>query len=132
MMMKRIIVALCLLGAVTFAESKVATPAKQDSVQMCPCPEKKGLWAKAKQWVSDHPEQAVAVGTTVANVAAAGYVATHNCDRYHILIEYMLMDACIQNCGDAKKCAERIDEWECKQKIKPEEAEVKNKSCPMK
>ncbi len=131
-MMKRIIVALCLLGAVTFAESTIITPQHQDSVQMCPCPEKKSVWAKAKKWISEHQEETIAVGSAAAHVAAAGYIAAHDCDRYHILIEYMLMDACIRNCGNEEKCAERIVEWECKQKIKPEEAEVKNKSCPMK
>ena len=66
---------------------------------MCPCPEKKGLWAKAKSWVKDNPETATAIGTAIAGAALMGYEAYSGCDRYDILIEYKLMHACVQNCA---------------------------------
>lgn len=127
--MKKIFIAICLLGAITFTRSEIQTPSKQDSVQMCPCPEKNGLWAKAKSWVKDNPETAATIGTAIAGAALMGYEAYSGCDRYDILIEYKLMHACVQNCANENKCAKSIFEWECKQKIKPQNAEMKLNSC---
>ena len=93
--MKKIFIAICLLGAITFANSKIATPSKQDSTQMCPCPEKKGFFAKAKGWIKDNPETAAAIGTAIAGAAVIGYEAYRDCNRYDILVEYKLMLACV-------------------------------------
>lgn len=130
--MRKFFIAMCICCAATFAKNEPEAISQQDSVQMCPCPEKKGFFAKATKWVSDHPEETVTAGTALASVAAVGYIAMHDCERYDILIEYKLMDVCIRNCRDEEKCAERIVEWECKQKIGPKDAEIKNRSCPIK
>ena len=129
--MNKLFIAICLLGAITFADGKIATPSKQDSVQMCPCPEKKGFFSKAKNWIKDNPETAAAIGTAIAGAAVVGYEAYRDCNRYDILIEYKLMHACVQNCSDENSCAKNIVEWECKQKINVEDAEKKLNSCSL-
>lgn len=98
---------------------------------MCPCPEKKGFFSKAKDWIKNNPETAVTIGATIVGATLIGYEAYHNCDRYDILIEYKLMLACVQNCANENKCAKSIVEWECNQKINPENAVKKLNSCSL-
>lgn len=65
--------------------------------------------------------------------AAATFMATKKlyCERLDVLIEYKLMQVCINNCGyDAeKKCAEGIMNMLCKEKLEVDEIEQRSRSC---
>ena len=71
--------------------------------------------------------------------AAIGAAATFmvakklNCERLDVLIEYKLMQACIDNCGYSaeKKCAEGIMNMLCKEKLSETEVRQRTNSCDL-
>ena len=126
---------LAFLASLSFAQvsegsdvASVQDPATVDTVK------KEGLlskWGKkALNYASENPDKvastAVAVGCVAANVIKDG------CDRYDILIEYHLMHLCINNCGNAEKCAASIAAWENKHVAQDRaKAQFNNGSCPI-
>ena len=78
-------------------------------------------------------EQAILGGIGAVVGAAGGYMAAQkmNCNRLDVLIEYKLMQACINNCGlsSEKKCSEAIMNFLCKEKLKENEVSQRVHSC---
>lgn len=108
--------------------------AQQDSLEEEP--PKASLWSrvsslakKGAQVIADHPEEAVTAGIIVGGVIYKA-ASDNSCERFDILIEYHLMGACVQNCGNVERCAASISKWECSHSS-PQAFEKKVNSCSL-
>lgn len=82
---------------------------------------------------SSFKEKLLAGGIGAAAGVAGGFMAAQkmNCKRLDVLIEYKLMQACINNCGysSERKCSEAIMNYLCKEKLEENEVTQRVRSC---
>lgn len=78
-------------------------------------------------------------GIAVAAAAAGAFLhKKFSCERFDIVVEYRLMDACLNSCSGVasvaartEKCAKAIQDFECKKKMSAADiGSIVSSSCP--
>ncbi len=127
--MKKIITVLIL----TFSASVFA----QSAATCAPCDCGSRVELKASE---SSTEEVVEKGGIALAAAAAGAFLhkKFSCERFDIVIEYRLMDACLNSCSGVasisartEKCAKAIQDMECKKKMSAVDiSSIVSSSCP--
>ncbi|MCQ2089270.1 MAG: hypothetical protein MJY93_03365 [Fibrobacter sp.] len=128
--MKKILATLFLtLSASVYAQSGAATCAP------CDC----GSRVELKASESSTEEVVEKGGIALAAAAAGAFLhKKFSCERFDIVIEYRLMDACLNSCSGVasisartEKCAKAIQDMECKKKMSAVDiSSIVSSSCP--
>lgn len=127
--MKKIITALILTFSASVFAQATATCAP------CDCGSREELKASESS-----TEEIVEKGGIAVAAAAAGAFLhkKFSCERFDIVIEYRLMDACLNSCSGVasisartEKCAKAIQDMECKKKMSAVDiSSIVSSSCP--
>jgi hypothetical protein len=119
------------------SETQVAEPAPEPMPEQTPFADAEETYddkiPEIREKKSNFEEQAISGTIGAVLGAAGGFMAAQKmgCKRLEVLIEYKLMQVCINSCGynTERKCSDAIMNMLCKEKLEEDEIEQRARSC---